>query len=302
MPASLKYSSELINSMEVLQISAYIDTACFAILFYDYLLTLEDERTLIWQSNWSLPKVVFLVTRYLPYIDLSITAMRHFKAMTPDACQRNYKAGGLVIDMGICLAELIPILRTWAIWGQSRTITIVLFIWSAINFGTDLVLVALYFNSVRFTSLPVGLSGCLVSNGNSLLVGAWVILMVFEAGAIFYVYIFALSVANVIVIASFPRDFAALLASVERVAHAVLMERLVITLRKAARHELEEEDLTRLDTMRFEQDQRRPIETEAGTSTFVSSFVGDWTCPGPSTSTASRNEPAKDERSGGCDA
>lgn len=43
---------------------------------YDYMLTFEDERTFIWPSKWSIPKTLFLMTRYLPFIDLSITASR----------------------------------------------------------------------------------------------------------------------------------------------------------------------------------------------------------------------------------
>ncbi|EJC98761.1 uncharacterized protein FOMMEDRAFT_161594 [Fomitiporia mediterranea MF3/22] len=320
MVASTEDALELIDSIKGLQISTHINIACFGLLIYDYLLTFEDERTLIWQSEWSFPKVVFLITRYFPVIDLSMTISYYFKSLTPDECYRKYKAMGHLINAGICIAELIPIIRTWAIWERSRTITIVLFIWATINLGVDVVIITVHFNAARLTPLPRGVPGCLLDNDSSLLVGAWIILMVFEAGilgmtalkgiqlyreyenkqlrnsalfkafftngAIFYVYVFALSVANVIIITSFPRDYVGLLASVERVAHAVLMERLVITLCKAARPEPEEEDLTKLDTMRFEQSQGRLIDTEAETRATVSSLAGNQTSPGPSTSTA----------------
>ncbi|EJC98760.1 uncharacterized protein FOMMEDRAFT_170961 [Fomitiporia mediterranea MF3/22] len=305
MAASTKDALELIDSINSLQISAHIDTACFALLIYDYLLTFEDERTLIWQSEWSFAKIVFLITRYFPAIDLSMTTMYHFGIFTLDECYRRYKAGGHLINTGIAIAELIPIVRTWAIWEKSRTITIILFIWAAINVGIDIVFITLYFNAAQFAPLPPGVPGCLlvcalatylkrvahvafdardpVLKGiqlyreyedkqlrNSVLFKAF-----FANGVIFYVYIFALSVANVIVITTFPRNFAGLLASVERVAHAVLMERLVFTLCKAARPGLDEQYLTKLDTIRFERGQRGPIETEVTTGTLLSSSAGN---------------------------
>ncbi|EJC98762.1 uncharacterized protein FOMMEDRAFT_170963 [Fomitiporia mediterranea MF3/22] len=333
MATSAKDALELVNSIKGITISAHIDTACFALLFYDYLLTLEDELKLIWQSKWSFPKAVFLITRYGPVIDLSIVTAFHFKSATPDECLRIYKAGGMLLYFGICFTELIPVLRTWAIWGKSRTITILLFIWSAINLGISAVLVTLYFNSAQFTSLPAGVPGCLVSNANSFIVGSWSILVVFESGilgitvlkgvqlykeyedkqlrnsalfnavftngAIFYVYIFAISVGNVIVVRSLPREFVQLLASVERVSHALLTGRLFIAIRRAAVHGTDEEDLTRLETLRFQESHIGPIDTKAGASSFMSSSVGNWTCLGHSASTASGKEPVNNMGGGG---
>ncbi|EJC98763.1 uncharacterized protein FOMMEDRAFT_161597 [Fomitiporia mediterranea MF3/22] len=250
---------------------------------YDYLLTFEDERTLIWQSEWSFIKVVFLITRYFPIVDLSMTTSYYFKSLNPDECHRDIKPLGI---------SPTPVS---ALQNSSRS-------WAVINFGIDVVIITVYFNSTHFTPLPAGVPGCLVSNGNSLLAGSWIIFMVFEAGilgmtllkgiqlyqeckdkrlrnsalfnaiftngAIFYVYIFGLFVANVIVVASFSHDFAALLASVERVAHAVLAERLLITLRRAARNKLDEDNLEGLETLQFDQNDRDTIDTEVRISTF----------------------------------
>ncbi|EJC98748.1 uncharacterized protein FOMMEDRAFT_170954 [Fomitiporia mediterranea MF3/22] len=312
----------LINSLQGLRLASYVDTASFVILVYDYLLTFEDELVLIWDSTWSLAKGLFLATRYLPFIDLSITTTRHFKArMSPEECLRNYRAGGLLIDVGICAAELILVLRTWAIWGQTKKITITLLIWIFVNLTSDLVIVVLYFSSVTFTPLPEGLSGCLISTGNSLLVGTWILLMIFEAGilalmvlkgvqmyrgsvdkqhrktelykavfrngAIFYVYIFTLSVANVIVISRLPRDLSTLLASVERVMHAILTERLLLTLRRIG-HEQEEKNDDSLNSIQFQKLKKRAVDSEAGTSTFLTTNPNaQWSGPEPSTSTSS---------------
>ena len=45
---------------------------------YDYLLTFNAERTLIWPSSWSITKVLFLLTRYAPFIDITIILWRAY--------------------------------------------------------------------------------------------------------------------------------------------------------------------------------------------------------------------------------
>lgn len=49
------------------QSSHYLFAAGYAILIYDYLLTLTDEITYIWPFGLSLPTSLFLIVRYLPF-------------------------------------------------------------------------------------------------------------------------------------------------------------------------------------------------------------------------------------------
>ncbi|EJC98747.1 uncharacterized protein FOMMEDRAFT_161580 [Fomitiporia mediterranea MF3/22] len=323
-----KEALELIHALQGLRTSSYIDTASFAILGYDYLLTFEDERTLIWPSNWSAGKVLFVLTRYLPFVDLSITASHHFRTgLTPEECSLAYKSAGWLINIGIIIAELILVLRTWAIWEKNRKVTITLGIWASLSLIADVVVMCLFMRSIEFSSLPAGLSGCLVTSGNTLIVGVWIILMVYEAGiialmvlkvvqmfrefvdkelrnqalykavfrngmsdithisfslpdiegtgAIFYVYIFTMSVANVIVISRLSRDLSTMLASLERITHAILTQRLLLSLRKAVT-EPGADEIEKVETMRFGEAPRGATDTETGfgTSVLMSTLSG----------------------------
>jgi hypothetical protein len=40
---------------------------------YDHLLTLDLEISQIWSSKWTITKVLFLITRYLPYVDGAVS-------------------------------------------------------------------------------------------------------------------------------------------------------------------------------------------------------------------------------------
>jgi hypothetical protein len=43
---------------------------------YDFILTFPQEVSLIWPAPWSLMKVLFLLTRYLPFADVVIRLWR----------------------------------------------------------------------------------------------------------------------------------------------------------------------------------------------------------------------------------
>lgn len=40
--------------------------------FVDYFIILPDEVALIWKRRWTLASVVFMISRYLPFIDGSL--------------------------------------------------------------------------------------------------------------------------------------------------------------------------------------------------------------------------------------
>lgn len=46
--------------------------AATAILIFDYLITFNSELTLIWPTPLTYTKVLFLLTRYLPFIEIVV--------------------------------------------------------------------------------------------------------------------------------------------------------------------------------------------------------------------------------------
>ncbi|EJC98779.1 uncharacterized protein FOMMEDRAFT_149117 [Fomitiporia mediterranea MF3/22] len=286
MAAFAKEALELIHALQGLRTSSG----------YDYLLTFEDERTLIWPSNWSAGKVLFVLTRYLPFVDLSITASHHFRTgLTPEECSLAYKSAAWLINIGIIIAELILVLRTWAIWEKKRVVLVLLIAWGVANLVPDLATMALFLQSIEFTPLPGGLRGCLITSGNTLLIGDWIILMIYESilllllvikgiqmykelgksslylalfrdGAVFYVYIFTLSVTNVIIISTLSahdKSKLGMLASMERVTHSILTGRLLLTLNKANKTDSSHVTVD-LQSMQFEGNPRGLEDSEAG--------------------------------------
>ncbi|KAF8976886.1 hypothetical protein BDQ17DRAFT_1417632 [Cyathus striatus] len=73
---------------------------------YDVCLTLDLEITFIWKSPGSFTKALYLLTRYLPFVDVGMIAI------------------------GVAGGQVILSLRTWAFWRKQRYILVILsFVW-----------------------------------------------------------------------------------------------------------------------------------------------------------------------------
>ncbi|PFH53279.1 hypothetical protein AMATHDRAFT_45557 [Amanita thiersii Skay4041] len=55
-----------------LRVDTALQFTSATVLIYDYLLTVHLEEALIWSSNWSYIKVLFLINRYLPFVDITL--------------------------------------------------------------------------------------------------------------------------------------------------------------------------------------------------------------------------------------
>ncbi|KAH8094770.1 hypothetical protein DFH11DRAFT_1694663 [Phellopilus nigrolimitatus] len=154
-------------------------------LVYDYLLTVNAEKALVWSSSWSPPKILFLLTRYLPFFDTTIVIWYQFRPQaTLEECLIAYKTTGWLILLGIFIAEIILILRTWAVWERHRTIGIGLFVWTVVTWAPIMTSMGIFLNSLECTrTIPLILHNCrVVSQSGVILAICWILLMVFEAG------------------------------------------------------------------------------------------------------------------------
>ncbi|KAL5513608.1 hypothetical protein ACEPAH_4007 [Sanghuangporus vaninii] len=279
------HAQELVLLLEHSKLTTYIDFASLALLVYEYALTIETERSLIWTMPWSIAKLLFIATRYLPFIDTTIVLWHQLGiAMTNGHCQFAYKVTGWLQLCGILIAEIILVLRAWAIWERRRIVGVLLLIWTVAIWLPEIIFMAKFLSTLKFSPLPDGIAGCLVVGGSSVLTVNWILLMVFEAGrglqlracilpvidiehagvlcfmlvvgfrtykihgnsamfkavygdgSLFYFYLFALSVANVVVIQTLPADFLNTLTSLERVLHSVLACRILTNLRRVGRN------------------------------------------------------------------
>ncbi|THU97253.1 hypothetical protein K435DRAFT_69297 [Dendrothele bispora CBS 962.96] len=153
-------------------------------------------------------------------------------------------------------------MRTQALWKGSKIVRTGVPFCFVLCWIAGMVCVILFVNSIQFINTPLGLTGCwAISADIVLLIGLVIavnlyhigllILMVIAAvsfyrmggrrsffnavyrdGLLYYVYMFALSVTNFILILKLPPDMAIMLTTLVRGVHSMLTSRLVLQIRK----------------------------------------------------------------------
>ncbi|KAL5486190.1 hypothetical protein ACEPAI_7235 [Sanghuangporus weigelae] len=262
--SSLSQVLELAAITRDSQYTATIDVCAFTILIYDYLITFSEEIELIWSMPFRSPaKTLFLLTRYLPFVDMTICMTNHFmQHLTAESCRISVHTMGWLIISGLLFSEAILTLRTWAVWDRSRVIGAGLAIWYIITFVSIFTIMGLFLKSLTFTNPE--LPNCLPVADRPLDSAAWILLVVLETGisipmvvkavqkyklqggsslyrvvyldgSLYYLYLLVLSTLNIICILTFPEGTKRILTNFERVIHSVLTERILLSIRSLAK-------------------------------------------------------------------
>ncbi|KAG1884078.1 hypothetical protein F4604DRAFT_1677235 [Suillus subluteus] len=56
-----------------IQASKYSNVGMFAVLIFDYFITLEAESLWVWHRKWTFVRFIFTVSRYLPFFGIGMT-------------------------------------------------------------------------------------------------------------------------------------------------------------------------------------------------------------------------------------
>ncbi|EGN93757.1 hypothetical protein SERLA73DRAFT_189518 [Serpula lacrymans var. lacrymans S7.3] len=112
-------TSSSISFLWGLQVSSYFNVAGFAILVYDYCITLETEMRCIWGTRWNTLRITFGVARYLPFaiaaLDIYFATVTH----TGNCNSLNRALFGITI-LGTVAAEVLLIQRTYIFWKGNK--------------------------------------------------------------------------------------------------------------------------------------------------------------------------------------
>lgn len=260
-----------------LQIVAYFHVASVALYTYDYLLTLGMELEYIWQGSWNFLKVLYILQRYLPFFDTgTLVLYHHFVSNpSPSRCHYVYLISGWTFLASMAISEIILSFRVWVIWQRSKVLAVALPVfflacWVPTIFFEDLVL-----NSIAFGDAPYSPhSGCFITGGKGITYICWIFLLVYESGLLmlilisalrherdptlstslsgvvyrdgilYYIYLFVLSLANVVIIVLLPGEMGELLSCLERISYSLLTSRVVLHIRRHAQKTVHCADLS----------------------------------------------------------
>ncbi|XP_006460421.1 hypothetical protein AGABI2DRAFT_177985 [Agaricus bisporus var. bisporus H97] len=212
--------------------------ASVTIMALDWLLTMDMEVSLMWRGRWNVTKVLYFLTRYLPFIDTSVVMYRQFgTVLSPSLCRITYEYAAWTFIIGMGCAELILSLRTYAVWNKDKRLLIGLPLLFISTWTVGFIVLGFYLSRTTHGVSPVPqLLGCIMVDESSILSACYIVLMIFDAcvlalmairgisalrsggdsqfmrvvysdGIIYYVYLSALSIFNTVIILRLPARF-----------------------------------------------------------------------------------------------
>ncbi|KAJ6590393.1 hypothetical protein DFH09DRAFT_1139266 [Mycena vulgaris] len=208
--------------------------ACMTILVYDWMCTLDQEVSYVWNSSWTTGKLLFIINRYLPFVVVSVSVSMpadQYTSVPLAECLTRYK----LVSCARCIIThhymLILMLRTYAIWERRRGVLVFLIV---LFLGTAIPAVVFWQIELNSTSESILFSaGCSIVDATIAILTAirayrdlrwsrqpWIV-QLYQDGMLFYVYLLAISLANILLPILIPL-----------VLHSVLCTRVLLFLRR----------------------------------------------------------------------
>ncbi|KAI0252335.1 hypothetical protein BJV78DRAFT_347277 [Lactifluus subvellereus] len=167
----------VILALNAVNVGRYSITAAYTVLFYDWIISLDEEVNLIYPASWNVVKIAYIFCRYYPLL----VSPFHFWGFVVDhkksVCQSHYHALYACAMPTVLSAQFILMLRSYAFSGRRRLVLVVL---STVFFSLVGVVVWVIGKQLYLTSLFVirERNGCFATSnpplfGRSPTIGAY---------------------------------------------------------------------------------------------------------------------------------
>ncbi|KAG2151491.1 hypothetical protein DEU56DRAFT_554072 [Suillus clintonianus] len=227
-----------VSEVEDLQISKYANIGGLAILIFDFCITFQDEVQWTWNRPWGFIRVIFTISRYLPFVGSGLTAYAALRVSGP--CPPSLEEN-IIHIIGIIAAEGLLVIRTWAFWEKSKRVLIGLSIYSVVTIIAAVSMNVLPNHQLISTDVSAIPGPCgFESSRNAAL---WLhdyreiqssIVAAFYGGSMLYMLcIIAITVINVIIDAALPVGYTNMFDTLQVVIHSVLASRILFHLRSS---------------------------------------------------------------------
>jgi len=239
----------------------YVYISATAIFVYDYLLTVHLEIGFIWFSRWSYTKVLFLMIRYMAFVDMLFVLYNQiYPDISAEKCEVTFPASAWLLLFQLVLAETVLGIRTWAVWRRDRTVGIGLAALMLANLVVQCIMANIFIKSTKYAPPPYpGFMGCFVTDSNRILWANYASFTVVEAiilafmatsalrsyrqgnhgelsnvvhrdAILFYVYLLCITAANMAVVITTPPDIMTMLTPLGNILYSVFTTRIVLNI------------------------------------------------------------------------
>ncbi|KAK7024327.1 hypothetical protein VNI00_016358 [Paramarasmius palmivorus] len=241
------------------------DISYWAVIFllpYDFILRLSLEIQYIWKSPWTLFKALYLIQRFLPFVDcfFLLIIFRFAPGLSEKQCYYGHRALMFTSTVGVALSNIVLSVRIWNFDSAFRhpRSDIQVFEMLVLPIQTHRSLTPLI---VAILPIP-NFRGCFIIDGDEvytiwitwliydtsatvlmLIPAFWayregglpnLLRVIYQDGALYFMLMLLLSTANIVIIKTLPSEFTLVLGPLQRVLHCILTSHLIIHIRQVA--------------------------------------------------------------------
>ncbi|KAK0462097.1 uncharacterized protein EV420DRAFT_1528940 [Desarmillaria tabescens] len=94
----------------------------YAVMIWDTLLTLSEEKRKVWDREWSPAKVIFFFNRYYGLASITMNLCFYNIQVSTEECAKYVKAEPLLGNFAILSYQSILLLRCYAVWLRDKRI------------------------------------------------------------------------------------------------------------------------------------------------------------------------------------
>jgi len=235
---------------------------------------------LIWMGEWGIGKVFYLLSRYLPFTDTALIVYWSVGFNIPfKTCYQIYIVWATFTSIVIVLAHAVLVLRIYALSDRNKLLLIFLLLVYTINNVLAIAFISLFVRSLEFGPPPPNIPGCFPIRASNIAVADLIVLLIsetvfmvttlwigvkrfrnssspliytmFRDGILYFFYLFALSVTNMILVEVTPPEFGNVLLVFQRTIHTVVATRLILHVREAATIKQDTDTMSKSASLRF---------------------------------------------------
>lgn len=139
----------------------YSTFAALSFLLYDYLLTFDVEKRLVWNNPWSFGKILFIFNRYFGSLALTFNSVMLLTSLPNDSqlCKGFRMWEGLAVMIAVMSTEVILMTRIYAVYDRNKLILFVMAVLFAANIASTALIIYVGPPGGAL-SLSVYISGC----------------------------------------------------------------------------------------------------------------------------------------------
>jgi len=224
---------------------------------------------MVWLSPWNYTKVLFILVRYLPMINIYfLLNVQLLPDVSQKSCEVTLPIATWLLNAGIISAEAILAIRTWAVWRKDKRIGLLLTALLTCGVILSSICTNRFTHSLNFVPpLYPGYRGCFSSDAGTslfetfiilaLMDGVVLILMLISAfrayrsgdrgeltnvihkdAIVFYAYLMLCSIVSVIVTELYPTSLATMLSPLQGAFHSIFTCRIIFNIRRVARRDI----------------------------------------------------------------